>query len=429
MPGHVSVRSPGMTSPSPKTIEALLRELTPQVLGAVLRRFRGDFAAVEDAVQEALLAASQRWPQEGLPTNPRAWLIQVAARRMLDHLRSETARAAREAASAIDDGAVVPEPDLDLPADQDDTLLLLFMSCHPSVTAESAIALTLRAVAGLTTAQVARAFMVPEATMAQRISRAKASILESGIPFEAPDRAQRSVRLRAVMHVLYLIFNEGYTSADGDELQRVDLAEEAIRLTRIVHRQAPDDAEVAGLLALMLLTDARCDARSGSNGELIPLTEQDRSKWNRAQIAEGVALLEATLVLRRPGPYQLQAAIAAVHDEAPTHEATDWKQILALYDALTQFSGGNPMVELNRAVAVAMVQGPQVGLALVDALDAPGRLPGHYRLNAIRGHLFEMSNQRERAITCYVAAAGKTANRAEHDYLTMRAARLGEAKT
>lgn len=405
-------------------IESLLRTFAPQVLGAVLRRFRGDFAAAEDAVQEALVAASLRWPQDGVPTHPRGWLIQVAVRRRTDHMRSESARARREAESTLHYGAMVPSPDLDAPEEHDDTLLLLFMSCHPALTPPSAIALTLRAVGGLTTAEIAHAFLVPEATMAQRISRAKQSIKASGVPFELPDRDERAARLGAVLHVLYLIFNEGYTSSVGDQLQRLDLAQEAIRLTRAVHRLTPDDPEVAGLLALMLLTDARRDARSGLNGELIPLTEQDRSRWIRPLIEEGTELLGTTLSKGSVGPYQLQAAVAAVHDEAPTHEDTDWPQILALYGLLEQMSGDNPMVSLNRAIAVAMVEGPAAGLALVDALDVPGKLAGHYRLDAIRGHLFELSNEAERAIVAYVAAAAKTANTAERDYLTVRAAKL-----
>jgi RNA polymerase sigma factor (sigma-70 family) len=410
-----------------KAIESLLRELAPQVLGAVMRRFRGDFAAAEDAVQEALVAASLRWAEDGLPNHPRGWLIQAATRRRTDQIRSDQARAKREAESTLHLGAMMPPPDLDLPADHDDTLLLLFMSCHPALTPPSAIALTLRAVGGLTTAEIANAFLVPEATMAQRISRAKQSIKSSGVPFELPDAQERAARLRAVLHVLYLIFNEGYTSSVGDALQRLDLAQEAIRLTRAVHRLTPDDPEVVGLLALMLLTDARRDARSGQQGELIPLTEQDRSLWHRDLIEEGVALLGTALAQGAVGPYQIQAAVAAVHDEAATHEDTDWPQILALYGLLEQMSGDNPMVSLNRAIAVAMVEGPQAGLDLVDALDAPGKLASHYRLDAIRGHLFELSNDRTRAIEQYVAAASKTNNKAERDYLTMRAAKLRES--
>ncbi|MDB5365607.1 MAG: polymerase subunit sigma-24 [Rhodospirillales bacterium] len=408
------------------SIESLLRTLAPQVLGAVVRQFRGDFASAEDAVQEALVAASLQWPQQGVPDHPRGWLIQVARRRRTDHARSEQARTRREAEIAIEYGQVVPPPDLDALPGEDDTLLLLFMSCHPALTPASAIALTLRAVGGLTTAAIANAFLVPEATMAQRISRAKQRIKASGVPFSLPDRDERAERLSAVLHVLYLIFNEGYTSSAGEALQRVDLAQEAIRLTRAVHRLVPDNAEVAGLLALMLLTDARRDARSGPDGEVIPLTEQDRARWDAALIEEGVALLGAALAKGEVGPYQLQAAVAALHDEAATYDDTDWPQILALYGLLEQMQRGNPMVSLNRAIAVAMVEGPQAGLALVDALDVEGKLAGHFRLDAVRGHLFELSNDPDAAIACYVAAAGKTANTAERDYLVTRAARLRE---
>jgi RNA polymerase sigma factor (sigma-70 family) len=405
-------------------IEHLLRTLAPEVLGAVVRRFRGDFAAAEDAVQEALLAASLQWPRQGVPDHPRGWLIQVAVRRRTDQARSEQARTRREAESATAYGQLVPPPDLDALPGQDDTLLLLFMSCHPALTPASAIALTLRAVGGLTTAEIATAFLVPEATMAQRISRAKQTIKSSGVPFSLPDRDERAARLNAVLHVLYLIFSEGYTSSAGETLQRVDLAQEAIRLTRAVHVLVPDDSEVAGLLALMLLTDARRDARSGPAGELIPLTEQDRSRWSRTLIEEGVALLTAALAQGRVGPYQLQAAIAAVHDEAATYEDTDWPQVVALYGLLEPMSGDNPMVSLNRAIAVAMVDGPQAGLALLDALD--GRLAGHFRLDAVRGHLFELAGDPDAAVARYVTAAAKTANRAERDYLILRAARLRE---
>jgi RNA polymerase sigma factor (sigma-70 family) len=403
-------------------IEHLLRELTPQVLGTVVRRFR-DFAAAEDAVQEASLAAALRWPREGLPDNPRAWLTQVAFRRMADHIRSESARRRRESEVALE-AAYEPEPAITEPAAQaDDTLALLFMCCHPALTPSSAIALTLRAVGGLTTAEIARAFLVPEATMAQRISRAKQSIKNSGIPFQLPTTEERTQRLRAVLHVLYLIFNEGYTSSAGAVLSRDDLSHEAIRLTRIVHNLEPDDAETAGLLALMLLTDARRLARTGVGGELIPLAQQDRALWDRQQIAEGVALLSATLPKGSVGPYQLQAAIAAVHDEAAHTGETDWPQILALYDLLTRMSG-NPMAALNRAIAAAMVHGAAKGLELLDALKADARLVDHYRLDAVRAHLLELAGDREGAVRHYRAAAAKTGSLPERNYLLTQAARL-----
>jgi RNA polymerase sigma factor (sigma-70 family) len=408
--------------PAAVPIEHLLRELTPQVLGTVVRRFR-DFAAAEDAVQEASLAAALRWSREGLPDNPRAWLTQVAFRRMADHIRSESARRRRESELALE-AAYEPEPAIMEPAAQaDDTLALLFMCCHPALTPSSAIALTLRAVGGLTTAEIARAFLVPEATMAQRISRAKQSVKRSGIPFQLPTTEERTQRLRAVLHVLYLIFNEGYTSSAGAVLSRDDLSHEAIRLTRIVHNLEPDDAETAGLLALMLLTDARRLARTGAGGELIPLAQQDRALWDRQQIAEGVALLSATLPKGSVGPYQLQAAIAAVHDEAARAEDTDWPQILALYDLLKRMSD-NPMVALNRAIAAAMVHGAAKGLELLDALKADARLVDHYRLDAVRAHLLELAGDREGAVRHYRAAAGKTGSLPERNYLLTQAARL-----
>jgi RNA polymerase sigma factor (sigma-70 family) len=407
--------------------EHLLRDLAPQVLGVVIRRFR-DFAASEDAVQEALLAAAVQWPRDGVPDNPRAWLIQVATRRMTDHLRSELARRRREdvAAQQVDVDiapAAVTEGD-----DADDTLILLFMCCHSALTPSSAIALTLRAVGGLTTAEIASAFLVPEATMGQRISRAKQTIRSSGIGFRLPTDEERAERLASVLHVLYLIFNEGYTSTTGPDLQRGELSHLAIRLTRAVHNQLPDDTEVAGLLALMLLTDARRPARTGPNGELIPLTQQDRTLWDRHAIAEGVALISRTLSRGAVGPYQLQAAVAAIHDEAPRAEETDWPQILALYGLLERMSD-NPMVRLNRAIAEAMVHGPTAGLDLLRALDDDARLRGHHRLDAVRAHLLELAGDHAAAIAHYTTAAGRTTNIPERDYLLTRAARLGEGES
>lgn len=406
------------------TDEHLLRTLAPQVLGIIVRRY-SDFAAAEDAVQEALLAASLQWPAEGVPDNPRGWLIQVAARRMTDHFRSELARRRRETASVLQeppDHYVAAAPDSDTP-ERDDTLQLLFMCCHSSLTRPSAIALTLRAVGGLTTAEIASAFLVPEATMAQRISRAKQKIKSSGIPFGVPGGQDAAEQLGAVLHVLYLIFNEGYASSAGDVLVRSDLSKEAIRLTRAVHRLRPRDGEVAGLLALMLLTDARRMARTGPDGELIPLVEQDRGLWNRPLIEEGVALISDTLSRGAVGAYQLQAAIAAVHDEAVSAADTDWPQIVALYGLLMRMSD-NPMVALNHAIAVAMVEGPSAGLVLLEPLDAPGKLQGHYRLDAVRAHLFEMSGDRVAAIRHYLSAAQRTASVPERNYLTTKAAGL-----
>jgi RNA polymerase sigma factor (sigma-70 family) len=404
--------------------EHLLRELAPQVLGVVIRRFR-DFAAAEDAVQEALIAAAMQWPQEGVPENPRAWLTQVASRRMIDHVRSEQARRDRETAVALEIEQIMPPPDVERDMDEDDTLILLFMCCHPALTTSSAIALTLRAVGGLTTAEIAKAFLVPEATMAQRITRAKQNIKASAVPFRLPTNQERAQRLRAVLHVLYLIFNEGYVSSIGPNLQRLELSQEAIRLTRAIHFLLPNDAEIAGLLALMLLTDARRAARAGVDGELIPLTKQDRTLWDQDEIAEGIALIGAALSRGTVGAYQLQAAVAAVHDEAASAEDTDWPQILALYELLKQVSD-NPMVVLNHAIACAMVHGPSKGLELLRMLDTDARIAGHHRLDAVRAHLLEMSGNRERAITHYRMAAGKTTSIPEQNYLIAQAARLSE---
>jgi len=394
--------------------EDLLRDLAPQVLGALLRR-HDDFAAAEDAVQDALIAAAEQWPTEGLPDYPRGWLIQVANRRMLDHLRSEQARRRREEQHSPEE----TQPEV---PDQDDTLVLLFMCCHPALRAAAAIALTLRAVGGLTTAEIAGAFLIPEGTMAQRISRAKLKVKESGIPFRLPTPDERGARLVAVLHVLYLIFNEGYTSSTGPDLQRRDLSTEAIRLTRALHTLLPDDPEVAGLLALMLLVDARRDARSGENGELVPLTEQDRTRWDPDQIAEGVALITATLPRGPVGPYQVQAAVNAVHDEA-TAEDTDWPQLLALYGVLRGMTD-NPMVTLNHAVAFAMVHGPAAALDLLTTLAVDKRVANHHRLHAVRAHLLEMAGDHVAAAEEYRAAASRTASAPEQRYLTLRAARL-----
>lgn len=409
--------------PHPDSVARLIRELAPQVTGALVRRFR-DFAAAEDAVQEALVAAALQWPREGLPAHPRGWLIHVAGRRFTDRLRSESARRRREACAAEDSEPHACAPDEAAPAG-DDTLLLLFMCCHPALSSASAIALALRAVGGLTTLEIARAFLVPETTMAQRISRAKQTIQRSGVPFQAPTADERQARLAAVLHTLYLIFNEGYASSGGAALLRTDLADEAIHLTRAVHRALPDDGDVAGLLALMLLTDARRAARLGPRGELIPLMEQDRSTWDRTAIAEGLALVPAALTRPSSGPYPIQAAIAALHDEAERPEDTDWPQILALYGVLRQRSG-DPMVALSHAVAAAMVHGPATGLELLRALETDERLSQGHRLDAARAHLLERAGDLPAAIERYSRAAARTASVPERDYLLARAARLRE---
>jgi len=406
-------------------IEDLLRQLAPQVLGLLVRR-NGQFDACEDAVQEALLAAANQWPAEGIPEYPRAWLVTVASRRLTDQWRSEAARRRREetAASLVPaDESVAPGPGDERLPDHDDTLTLLFLCCHPSLTPASQIALTLRAVGGLTTAQIARAFFVPEATMAQRISRAKQRIKTTGISFQMPLESEREARLQVVLHVLYLIFNEGYTSTSGPDLQRSELTGEAIRLTRAVHHVLPEDGEVSGLLALMLLTDARCLARARPNGSLVPLAEQDRHQWNQAFIQEGVALITHSLSRAPLGPYQLQAAIAAVHDEAASAAETDWPQVLALYRVLDLIAP-NPMVTLNQAVAVAMVEGPRAGLDLLATLDADDRLSGHHRLAAVRAHLLEMEGDHLAAMTSYLSAARRTRSIPERRYLEDRIARL-----
>jgi predicted RNA polymerase sigma factor len=396
------------------------------VLGALVRRY-GHFDACEDAVQEALVAASRQWPGEGRPQNPRGWLITVASRRLTDRLRSDGARRRREDAAALQvpGPPVVPGPGDGgaEPPDHDDTLTLLFLCCHPALSPASQLALTLRAVGGLTTAQIASAFLVPEATMAQRISRAKQSIKAAGTSFELPPSGERGARLRVVLHVLYLMFNEGYTASSGPNLQRRDLTREAVRLARALRRQLPDDGEVAGLLALMLLTDARRAARTDAAGGLVPLADQDRSRWDRDAIDEGIALITRALAHARLGPYQVQAAIAAVHAEAARAEETDWCQILALYRLLERFEP-NPMVTLNAAVARAMVDGPAAGLELVEALETDARMARHHRLHAVRAHLLELQGDLAAAEASYRIAARLTTSAPEQRYLDARATRL-----
>jgi RNA polymerase sigma factor (sigma-70 family) len=400
-----------MTAPA---IEDLLRELTPQVLDTLVRRY-GQFEGCEDAVQEAVLAAAAQWPAGGVPDNPRGWLVTVASRRLIDQMRSDHARRDRESAAATE---VTPE----VPA-TDDTLVLLFLCCHPTLTPASQIALTLRAVGGLTTAEIARAFLVPEATMAARISRAKQRIRAAGSSFSLPEGAEREERLRVVLHVLYLIFNEGYTVSSGSGLQRADLAREAIRLTRMVHAQLPQDGEVAGLLALMLLTHARREARTTAAGDLVPLDEQDRTRWDRSMIDEGTALVKSALAGPALGPYLLQAAIAATHADAATAGETDWPQVHALYLILERIAP-NPMVTLNRAIALAETEGPTAGLALLATLDGDERMARHHRLLSVRAHLLEKAGDTAGAREHYQRAAKATASIAEQRYLRSRASRL-----
>ena len=406
----------------PAAIEELLREAAPRALAAVVRRF-GDFADSEDALQEAMVDAARQWPTQGMPENPTGWLVHVAWRRMTDRIRSEAARRGREDVVVADPTAA--DAAAEAPPAHDDTLVLIFMCCHPALTPASAIALTLRAVAGLSTAAIASAFLVPEATMAQRISRAKQSIEASPEPFRMPAESERAERLRSVLRVVYLIFNEGYVSSAGAELARAELAAEAIRLARIVRLALPEDPEVAGLLSLLLLTDARRPARTDAGGALIPLEQQDRTLWDQGSIEEGIALLAAAVAKGAVGEYQLQAAIAAEHAQAARPEDTDWRQILGLYGLLERMTG-NPMIALNRAIAAAMVEGPEAGLALLADLDE--RLDGHHRLHSTRAHLLEMCGEHDAAIAEYRLAAERTNSLPEQHYLTTQAARLNEAK-
>jgi RNA polymerase sigma factor (sigma-70 family) len=406
-----------VTNPGTGDVEDLLRSLAPQVLGILVRRF-GDFDACEDALQEALLAAALHWTQEGIPDKPRGWLLQTATRRLVDLARSEQARRRREE-------QVGREPPPGPAPAHDDTLVLLFLCCHPVLAPASQVALTLRAAGGLSTAEIARAYLVPEGTMAQRISRAKQRIQSSGVRFATPAREDEEwpSRLRSVLHVLYLVFNEGYAATSGPRLHRVELSAEAIRLTRELHRMLPDEGEVSALLALMLLTDARRPARTGPDGELVTLAEQDRARWDRRLIAEGTALLDRTMGGGRPGEYRVQAAIAALHDRASRAEDTDWPQILALYDLLERLTA-NPVVTLNKAVALAMVDGPAAGSRLLATLDGEGRLAGTHRLRAVRAQLEEMAGDVDAALAEYREAAALTTSLAERRYLLARAARL-----
>jgi RNA polymerase sigma factor (sigma-70 family) len=400
---------------SSSAVEQLLRELAPQVLSSLVRRY-GNFDTCEDAVQEALLAAAVEWKSQGVPDNPRGWLITVASRRQIELWRRNSARTRREETAAAQ-ALASPEfaPGLD------DSLTLLLLCCHPSLTRVSQVALTLRAVGGLTTAEIARAFLVPEATVAQRISRAKQRITASGAEFKMPPEGERSERMLSVLEVLYLIFNEGYTASAGAMLNRVELTAEAIRLTRQLRARMLDNGEVAGLLALMLLTDARRPARTTQDGELVPLLEQDRTLWDADAIEEGVSLITETLATARIGPYQLQAAIAAVHNEAQRAEDTDWRQILTLYDLLASIAPG-PMVTLNRIVAVAMVHGAAAGLDAMEAAHADPALAGHYRVDAVKAHLLDLAGNRDAARVHYEQAARRTLSLPEQRYLRSRAA-------
>ncbi len=410
---------------SGERLEDVWRGCAPDVLAAVARH-HGDFGRAEDAVQEALAAASRSWPADGMPDDPKAWLITVASRRYVDAWRSDTARERRElteAARTPSDGLVAPSADAGTAAEHDDTLTLLVLCCHPVLPRASQVALTLRAVAGLTTAQIARAYLVPEATMAQRISRAKARLREAGARFVPPPADELPARVDAVAQVLYLVFTEGHTTTTGEGLVDVSLADESIRLARELHRLLPRDGEVTGLLALMLLTHARRAARTTPDGDLVPLAAQDRSRWDRDLVAEGMALVEAVLPAGQVGPYQLQAAIAAVHDEATKADETDWAQIDVLYEMLERVAP-SPVVTMNHAVAVAEVAGPRAGLAMVEPLRADRALRRHHRLHAVRAHLLERLGENEEARAEYDIAAELTTSTTEQRYLNARAAAL-----
>jgi RNA polymerase sigma factor (sigma-70 family) len=393
-----------------------LRELAPQVLAALVRRY-GDFGGAEDAVQEALVVAATSWREQGEPDDPKAWLIRVASRRLANQFRADAARRRREELASSWSIHRPPDP----ASDTDDTLVLMVLCCHSSLAPGAAIPLTLRAVGGLTTREIAAAFLVPEATIAQRISRAKAKLREFDEPFRLPDGEDGARRTRSVLHVLYLLFNEGYATSAGAELGRADLAVEAIRLTRMLLDSLPGESQVGALLGLMLLIEARRSARTTPDGALVPLAEQDRSYWNRDLINEG--LTHATAALRHApvGEYGLQAAINALHAEAPSHQATRWADIATLYERLERLTG-NPVVRLNRAVAVAMVEGPAAGLALLADLEGP--LGDHHRLAAVRAHLHERAGDREAAVENYRTAASHTGNLREREYLIMQAARV-----
>jgi len=410
--------------PVTPAVEHLLRTEAPQVLGALVRRF-GHFEFAEDAVQEALLAASQAWPAQGVPQDPRSWLIRIGYRRMVDLLRSDQARRQREQRTGLAEAVMrVPGRQPQPVPGTDDSLTLLLLCCHPALSTASQVALTLRAVGGLTTAEIAHAFGTSESTMGTRISRAKAQLAKAGARFTAPTDTDRSSRIAAVMQVLYLIFNEGYTASAGRQLGRVDLTGEAIRLARMLRDLLPDDAEATGLLALMLLTEARRPARTTSQDELVPLDDQDRTQWNVELIREGTELIDGVWGRRQVGPYQLQAAVAAVHACALSPEQTDWPQIAALYLWLERLNPTGP-VRLSRVVAVAKAYGPARGLALLDEVNRRHRLDQEpltrQRERAVRAHLVQLTGDAAGAATLYREAAELTNNQVERRYLRGRA--------
>jgi RNA polymerase sigma-70 factor (ECF subfamily) len=405
------------------SVEAVFREERGRLLASLVRQF-GDLDLAEEVASDAVATALERWPVDGVPARPGAWLLTTARRKAVDRLRRDKAYAARLAVlqADVDRGghAVGPADDEDVP---DERLRLFFTCCHPALPLDAQVALTLRCLAGLSTPEVARAFLVPAATMAQRIVRAKRKIKGARIPFRVPEGDELLARLPGVLRIVYAIFTEGYAASGGPELVRADLADEAIRLARILHRLLPGEREVAGLLALLLLVDARREARTGPDGQLVLLDEQDRSRWDRESIEEGRRLVVAALQGGRPGPYVLQAAIAAVHDEAADVATTDWPQVVALYDVLADVAP-SPVVALNRAVAVAMRDGPAAGLELLDALAADERLRGYHLLPAARADLLRRLGRRAAAAAAYREALSLVGNEPERAYLTRRLAEV-----